>query len=332
MPELAFVMSPGQSPLLGELAATLRYELERQGVPSTLHADGFPDPRPDLLYVLVGPHEYLELERERALPGDPILRRTILICAQRPNAVQREGNLDLARRSGAVFDIEGGSVAEWLRAGVFARHLRLGYTKLLDCFDPDAERPIDVAFTGAGTPRRRKQLGRCARILARQNCQLEILKDARESAAGSSTLSAEGKRELLTRAKILLNIHRGDGACFEWLRVLDAIHAGAVVVTEHSSRMGPLVPGEHLLVASPESLPFVVAAAVRDRERLARLRVQAYERIRDWQPLAMSVAELRGVAVDIVGRPVPPEASAGRTKADDDTPPERSAPSAASAW
>jgi hypothetical protein len=30
--------------------------------------------------------------------------------------------------------------------------------------------------------------------------------------------------------------------------VLDAVHAGAVVVTEHSSQIAPLVPGEPIAV------------------------------------------------------------------------------------
>ena len=89
--------------------------------------------------------------------------------------------------------------------------------------------------------------------------------------------------------------------------MLDAIHAGAVVVTEHSSGIAPLVAGEHLLVASADSLPFVAESLVRDPERLAALRTAAYERLSSWIPFALPVAVLRAAIVELVGEPVPPD-------------------------
>ena len=101
-------------------------------------------------------------------------------------------------------------------------------------------------------------------MLAPYNCCLLFSDNSQPNAGGSSTFVADGKWDLLTRAKIVLNIHQGDEPYFEWLRALDAIHAGAVVVTEHSGGIAPLVAGEHLLAAAPESLPFVLDAALRD--------------------------------------------------------------------
>jgi len=312
VPELAFVISPGQNWFFREFVSTLRYELEQQGVPSTLHADGFPEPHPERVYVLVPPHEYVALEGDQALPDDAVLRRTIFICAEQPNTVHLDRNIELSRRAGAVFDINARSIAYFRRAGIPARHLRPGYSKLLDRFDPGAKRDIDVLFLGAHTRRRTKYLNGCARVLARHRCYLLLSDNSRPNPGASTTFLAEGKWDLLTRAKVVLNLHQGEEPYFEWLRVLDAIHAGAVVVTEHSSGMAPLVPGEHLFAASPDSLPFVVDAAVRDEKRLERLRTQAYERVRSWLPLALSVSVLRAAAIEIVGRPVPPDACLGR--------------------
>jgi hypothetical protein len=53
--------------------------------------------------------------------------------------------------------------------------------------------------------------------------------------------------------------------------------------------------------------------ALRDVERLQRLRSQAYERVCSWFPLAMSVSVLRAAAVEVVGHPVPANFSLGRT-------------------
>ncbi len=305
-------MSPNQNWFFREFVETLRHELAEQGVPSSLHTDGFPEPTPERVYALVPPHEFVALEGQDALPDESILRRTIFICAEQPGTVHLDQDIELSRRAGAVFDINARSVAQFRRAGIPARHLRPGYSSLRDCLDPDGERDIDVLFLGALTRRRTKYLAGCARVLAPYNSYLLFSDNSRPNPGGSTTFVADGKWDLLTRAKIVLNIHQGDEPYFEWLRVLDAIHAGAVVVTEHSAGIAPLAPGEHLLAAAPDSLPFALDAALRDPEGLARMRLAAHERIRSWLPMALSVSVLRAAAVELVGRPVSPGASLGR--------------------
>jgi hypothetical protein len=108
--QLAFVTSPMQGWALRELAATLRYELEQQGLPSTLHIDAFPEPGPDTVYVLMGPREFVALEGEAALADDQILRRTIFLSAEDPRAASRADVIALLRRAGAVFDIHAPTV------------------------------------------------------------------------------------------------------------------------------------------------------------------------------------------------------------------------------
>ena len=284
----------------------------QQGLPSTVHTDGFPEPTPERVYALVPPHEFVALEGEDALPDEAILRRTIFICAEQPSTVHLEQDIELSRRAGAVFDINSRSVAEFRRAGIPARHLRPGYSPMRDCFDPDVQRDIDVLFLGALTPRRTRWLGGCGRVLAPYNCHLLFSDNSRPNSRTSTTFLTDEKWDLLTRAKIVLNIHQTDEPYFEWLRVLDAIHAGAVVITEHASGVAPLVPGTHLLTASPESLPFVLDAALRDQDLLTQLRLAAHERIRTWLPFAMSASVVRAAAVELVGRPVPPGVRLGR--------------------
>jgi hypothetical protein len=87
-----------------------------------------------------------------------------------------------------------------------------------------------------------------------------------------------------------------------------------VVVTEHSSGIAPLNPGQHLLVAGADALPYVVEDLLGDGQRVARLRSQAYERLTNWIPYALSVAVLRAAIVELVGEPVPPEAALGKLR------------------
>jgi hypothetical protein len=132
------------------------------------------------------------------------------------------------------------------------------------------------------------------------------LADDDPHAGDASSSDSAGRRALLARTKVLVCLHRDDKPYFEWSRAIDAIHAGAVVVSEHSSGLAPLEPGKHLLVGSPDSLPFLVDALLRDDDQLARLRVQAHERLSAWLPAALHVAVLRAAIVELVGEPVPP--------------------------
>ena len=305
-------MSSNQNWFYRELVETLRYELAEQGVPSSVHTAGFPEPTPERVYALVAPHELAALEGEDEPPDEAILGRTIYISTEHPGTAHLDMDIELSQHAGVVFSINPLSVAAFWRAGIAARHLRPGYSSVLDHFHADGPRDIDVIFLGARTQRRERYLAACAEALAPYNNFLLFSDDSRPNPGGSPTFLAETKWDLLPRAKILLNIHRGDEPHFEWLRALDAIHSGAVVVTEHSGGIAPLVAGEHLLATSPGSLPFVLDSVLRDPERLARTRAAAYERIRSWLPMALSVSVLRAAAVELVGRPVRSQASLGR--------------------
>jgi Glycosyltransferase like family 2 len=304
MPEVAFVMSERQHYPLRELAGTLGYELELQTVPCSLHVGGFPEPGPSRVYILMDPHGYVDAEGEEALPSEAILRRTIFLCAEPPPSRGDDEHIALLQRAGAVFALDQRSVLTMHRLGIPARLIRPGYSKSLDRFDAAAERSIDVMFLGAHSLRRTKYLSAAAPVLARYNCLLQI-STATPSSGNTSSYLAESRWPLLAQTKVLISLHRDSDSRFDWRGALDAIHAGAVVVTEASSAVAPLVPGEHLLVASAGALPYVVEGLLEDEERLARLRSQAYERIKTWIPYALPVSVLRAAVVELVGEPVP---------------------------
>ena len=297
-------MSGGQHYPLRELAGTLGYELELQAVPSSLHVGGFPEPRPSLVYVLLDPRGYVAAEGDQALPSDAILRRTIFLCAEAPPSHGDDEHVALLRRAGAVFALDHRSVLALQRLGIPARLIRPGYSNSLDHFDPAAARPIDVMFLGTHSLRRTKYLSGAARVLSRYNCLLQI-SEATPTSGDTSSFLADGRWPLLAQTKVLISLHRDDGSRFDWRGVLDGIHAGAVVVTEPSSGIAPLVPGKHLLVASADALPYVVEDLLRDEGRLTRLRTQAYDRVKTWVPYALSVSVLRARVVELVGEPAP---------------------------
>jgi Glycosyl transferase family 2 len=303
VPDVAFVTSPGQPEPLLELAETLRCELDLQGIPSSVSTDGFPPPRSDLVYVLVDPRSFVELRGLRALPEDAVLRRTIFLGAERPRDIIDDDHLALLRLAGAVFDLDVRSVAAMRRHGVAARTLKPGYSRLRDHYNVDDPRPIDVMFVGTQSPRRAERLAQFAPVLARYNCLLHVSPAGPDGWPGSAYLG-DARRPLLAQTKVVINLHRDDDAEFEWLRALDAIEAGAVVVSEHSSGTGALEPGRHLLVASADSLPYVVESLLRDGERLRRIRAEAYERLRTWIPFALPASIFRAAVIEILGQPL----------------------------
>lgn len=310
MPEVAFVMPPGLDHPLREFVRSIEYELGRQGVITSERIGSFPVPRPRLVYVLVAPRAYVAELGPAALPGDALLNKTIVLSAEPPEAVGESDELDVLSRAGAVFTVHPRSAVALQRQGIRALALRPGYAPSRDRFDPGAERPIDVMFLGTPSPRRTRYLERAARILARHNCRLQPVPDV-PRAGETASPEAEGQGSLLAETKVLISLHCDDSPTFDWMGAVEAMQAGAVVVSEPAGGMAPFVAGEHLLVAAPDALPYIVKSLLGDPARLARLRSQAYERLRDWVPLALPVGVLRAAIVELVGRPVAPDGFRG---------------------
>jgi hypothetical protein len=301
MTELAFVLAPGQNAFFAELATVLHQELRELGVDSTIGV-GWPPPRTGRAYALVAPHEHVIIAGPRGLPS-AVLPRTVCVCTEQPGMTWFDDGARLASRCGAVLDVNPRG-AELLRArGIRAEHLQLGYTSAWDRFSAGAERDIDVAFLGGATERRERILGRCAPLLARHRCRLVLGDNSRPNLASSgSFVAGADKLDLLARSRVLLNLHRHSEPYFEWVRVLEAIHCGAAVVSEWSRDYEPLLPGEHFLSARPEALAEVAESLLLDEEARRRIANQAYEYIRERMPLRRSVERLADEAERIAGR------------------------------
>jgi GT2 family glycosyltransferase len=310
MPELAFVVSPRQNYFFREIVAAMRHELGVQGIESSVH-ERFPEPRPDRVFVLVPPHEYVALEGEDQLPSDSLLARTIFICAEQPGTVHFDDNLELAPRAGAVFDINPRSVELFRqKAGVEAKFLALGYTEFWDHYDPGRQRDIDVLFFGSVSPRRLRYLNSYGPILSRWKTHLQISDNSAPNTGSSTSFLTDEKWDLLSRAKVVVNLHQGEEPYFEWLRAMDAIHCGAVIVSERSEGFEPLRSGHNIFFGDPRSLGYIADGLLTDPPYLAKIGQETYDFVKWSMPFAASVAELAGAARALVARPIP--AAAGQ--------------------
>ena len=291
--ELAFVLAPRQNLFFRDLARALRDEVAAQDVRTTIHEGNFPPPRPDLVYVMVPPHEYFTILHGRHGPLPEVLKqRTMFICAEQPETPFFESNLELAPRAGKVFDINRYAVREFERHGLEAEHLQLGWTSAWDHLNED-ERDIDILFMGAVSDRRIGALASYAQTFSRRRVEIVLSDNSRPNWAPSESFrDDERKWELLRRAKVILNIHQGTTPYFEWLRIIQAISCGAVVVSEYSVDFEPLVVGEHLLMGDLRSLHLLCDRLLDDPHRLWEVRSAAYNKVHDDLRLAEAATRL----------------------------------------
>jgi hypothetical protein len=306
-PELAFILAPRQNLVSDELVRALRAEVANAGVRASLHVGGFPGPRPDLIYVLVSPHEYFTLMHGRFGPQPQALKRTIVVFPEPPNKPVFESNAEWAPRSGAAFATNRYTVRALAQRGIAAEHLQLGWTEGWDHFS-ERERDIDVTFMGSLTNWRARALGSYGQTLSRHRVELVISDIAWPSWAQPESLRVDdAKWDLLGRTKILINIHQeGYSEYLEWPRIVQAISNGAVVVSEHSIDFAPLVPGRDLVMGDVKSLHLLTEMLLEDADRRRRIQQTTYARLREELPLAAAAQRLVAAASELAGRePVP---------------------------
>lgn len=303
---LLFVLSRFQNAFFHELAVLLIDEIEAVGGRAELITGGIIRPDADDVYVLLPPHEYMALEGDEWTHVPALLERTLFVTAEQPGSSFFHGNLAHAARAGGVFDFSPLSVRVYHQRGVRAHHLPFGYARSWDRVQrAPLERPISALFMGCASRRRLKILASMRPLLSEPDARLLISTNSKPNHEQSNNfVTGEAKRDLLGATKVLLNIHQSDEPYFEWLRVTEAAMCGAVVVTEPSVGTGIFEAGEHLLLATGESMGHVTAALLEDTALQERLRKAAYERVRA-MPLAHSAEQLLDAAAALRQRPVP---------------------------
>ena len=302
-----FVSASGQNVFFEELLDALRESLDSLGIETTVAVDHFPRPQEGLAYVFV-PHEYLPLTDRAAHPTPAQWDRTVMLSTEQPGTTWFDIVANAGKSAGVTLDIHPLGLAELRRRGVHGRLMRLGYFPGWDCWEgtEESERSIDLTFMGGYSARRGKVLARTAPLLVDRRAALHIYDTTLPyTSASSDFLSKESKWTHLRNSKVLLNIHRGENAYFEWQRVIGAVSNGCVILTEHSHSHEPFVPNEHFVSGSTDSLPHLVGLLLADPDRLREMRQAAYRTLRELAPMSAS-AEILGEAIEALGRrPMP---------------------------
>ena len=303
MTEIVFVISPRQNAFFAELAEVLHAALTELGIASRI-APAFEEPSPGRAHVLLPPGEFLEIEGRAAWPDRRTLARTVFVTAEQPRGQHFERNLPLASAPAVWFDFNRLAVREYRRHGMAVEHLQLGYTPVWDRFEEGA-RDVDVCFLGCASPHRLRALAGWGRELAGQRSCVVLSDNSRPNPRSSeSFVAGDRKLDVLARTRVLLNVHRGPVPYFEWQRVLEAIHCGAVVVSEDSVDHEPLEPDAHLLFGETHELGSLARRLCEEEERRAELARAAYELVREELSMRESI-ERFAEAAELASRAEP---------------------------
>ncbi len=317
---ICFVSTTRGSYFMTELLEALAAASEAAGHDVELAFDEFPPLEDDRVYVAV-PHEFEAWGRSGS-PDAGQRARTIALCTENPGTEWFEATYRLLAGFGAAVSINRSSAAELRRRGVRCEHLQLGYSASWDRWHGEerVERPIDVLYLGAADPRRDPLLAGVGASLWARDCQFLVPPLEPRTAPRPDFLKEQDKYERLGRAKVLLNLHRTTSTAFEWMRFLEAICNGCVVVSEPSLDGEPLVAGEHYLQAPVERIADVAGGLLDDPPRLRALRAQAYEFVRERLPIEPAGERLAELADELL-RGAPTTVAAAPTREPEPTPP-----------
>ncbi|MGA6162823.1 glycosyltransferase family protein [Amycolatopsis magusensis] len=301
MADLCFVSGIGGSVFMDELLDVVADAVRRSGGRARTAAGLFPEPRADTVYVIV-PHEYFIVTPEHLQPSPEQLARTIGFCVEHPGTLSFERTARFVPRLACGVDINLDSTAELRRQGNRVEHFQLGYTPLWDRWggDPDSPREVDVTYLGTEERRRSKLIGSYWRDLDGVRSRLFVPPHEMMGPPRVDFLPGSAKHEHLANSRTLLNLHRGTTVALEWVRVLEAMCNGCVVLTEPSADLEPAVPGEHLVVARPEALGAAAAALVAQPSRERDLRLAGYDFVRNKLDLPGSARMLMELADGLV--------------------------------
>jgi GT2 family glycosyltransferase len=299
-----FVSTRRGSYFMTELLAAISSATAAAGHVVDLVFDEFPRLAEETIYIVI-PHEFRAWGDPNGCPDSRQRARTIALCTENPGTDWFEATYELVPQFAAVMSINRSSAAELQRRGIRCEHLQLGYSPSWDVWlrDASVERHIDMLYLGAADPRRNPLLGGLGGSLWARECQLLIPPLEPRTRPRPDFLKGAEKYHRLRSAKILLNLHRTTSSALEWMRFLEAICNGCVVVSEPCLDNEPLTPGVHFVAASTDNIAVVVDDLLDDPCRLQQLRERAYDFVREELPMVSAGVRLAELAAELPRQP-----------------------------
>ncbi len=299
--QVDILVGPGTSAPAAELANAIRGELEALGAqPRVVRRPR--DPSEGVPLLVVAPHEVLpSLQAETREQFGWIVAQSLLLVLAHPSWPAWRTTLPYAEHAAALLHTSDAGVAAFKRLGRRVRRFPIGYHATFEATDaPAAGRDVDVAFVGVTSPLRLRELAEAAPVLAAHRTAIHLPDtSATPSVAVLDYLAAEERNALYARSSLALDLHRDDDSGFGWLRAVQAICNGAVVLAEEADDHLPLQPDRHFLQVRDGDLGASVESALADPARLEEIRTEADRFLRTELPLSSAVAAVADLADDV---------------------------------
>lgn len=305
MTTVCFLYASGANYFMTEVLGAVEAATRRAGIPTQTTTDVYPNPSPATVYVSI-PHEFFQLAPDYGRPAPGQLARTVGLCVEQPGTDEFEITCRFASQLGGMLAIHPGAARELVRREIRATHFPLGYVPEWDVWGGgNGARPIDVVYLGSHEHRRAPIIAAYGPTLSERNSRLVLARFEPKPGPGPSFVVGREKHELLSSSKVLLNLHREGASGLEWVRAIEAICNGAVVVSEHARDSSPLIPGEHYISGRAAELALLADGLLEDDTWLAAIRSSAYELIREQLPIERSIERLLAVAEKLPGSATP---------------------------
>lgn len=289
MHPLNVFVAPQGNAFMTDIASWIVEAAAELGRTSALVDDGSPPEDPDAINLVVAPHEFYLLSDFDDRTIHHAVQVSVPLCTEQPGTPWFDIGLVTAEASAMALDINVHGVAALRRAGLDARHLRLGGVASMSA--PVVERDLDLVFMGGKTDRRAARLAQLAPVLWDRVVDLRLFTFTEPVRPGTPGLVfGADKYEFLARSRILLNVHRDDQrpGYFEWARMVEAMANGCCIVTEPVADHEPFVAGEHFV--ETDDLAGTVEELLDDPGRATTIGESARRAVLELYPLRDSLA------------------------------------------
>ncbi len=279
-------------------------ELQDLGAEVDVSEGHFPETDADTAFIAL-PQDIVGVEPVVKMPSKAQCRRTVWVNTAQPGHPRLRQILEFAVGNGVLMDASIDTVRRLRRERVPAEHFQPGYTKRWDQMkggQPPSKRCLSTLVVGASTPRRNSLLAHFGRYWIDSQYEIRLYEVPEAPSGPSQRLSDSDRIKALMSSMTLLNIHRSVNSEFEWLRVLEAICSGCVVVSEPSTGFGPLEPGEHIFFGQGINLPHLVNQLTHQTDLLDEVSARAYEFVKNELPLRPTVEKLASIGEHLLSR------------------------------
>jgi hypothetical protein len=186
----------------------------------------------------------------------------------------------LLKNASEVWDYSMENIAFLATKGITAKHVPVGYHKVLERIPDTQPKEADVLFYGSLGGRRKPLLDKLA---AAGDCRVKAV----------FGVYGQERDAWISRSKIVLNIHYYDVKIFEAVRISYLINNRVFVLSEESA-INPY-PGVTIPMAPYNGIEDAVRTYLADEGLRDRIRMENYECFKEKYPMGKLVAHVLGM-------------------------------------